>query len=143
MIRDGFKNANKRTKGGDPFREDCSELVLQPILLRASLWAVLSPGSCLLPADRHQPTWSHCAGTTQAAGGSTATAPGLHLGLCCTSHFNLMLKMFKSHCQVHVKLPPHIRSVQQVSKRPTLPPRAEEILRLGNDVAGLEGALGT
>lgn len=32
MIRDGFKNANKRTRGGDPFREDCSELVLQPIL---------------------------------------------------------------------------------------------------------------
>lgn len=39
----------------------------------------------------------------------TATAQGLCLGLCCTSLLNLML--FKTHCQVRVKLPPHIRSV--------------------------------
>lgn len=115
------------------------------VSLRASLWAMLSPGSCLLPADRHQPTWSYW---DHAGGGrhhtpSTATAPGLPLGLCCTSHLNLMLKVFKSHCQVHVKLPPHIRSVQRVPKRPTLSPHAEEIPRLGNDVAGLGGALVT
>lgn len=78
MIRDGFKNANKRTRGGDPFREDCSELILQPILqcvsLRASLWAMVSPGSCFLPAGRYQPTWSFCAGTMQAVGGRARPA---------------------------------------------------------------------
>lgn len=52
-----------------------------------------------------------------------------------------MLKMFKSHCQVHAKLAPHIRSVQQVPKRPTLFRGAEEILQLRNDVAELGGAL--
>lgn len=78
MIRDVFKNANKRTRGGDPFREDCSELVLQPILQRVTqgitLRHALSPGSRLLPADSHQPTWSYCARTTEAARGSTCPA---------------------------------------------------------------------
>lgn len=78
MIRDGFKNAKKRTRGGDPFREDCSELVLQLILKCVAqgitLGHALSPGSRLLPADRHQPTWSYCAGTTHVAGGSGCPA---------------------------------------------------------------------
>lgn len=124
MIRDGFKNANKRTRGGDPFREDCSELVLQPILQSVTQGITLGhafprqlPPACWQTSAHLFLCQDHTGGGRQRTP-STAIAKGL--GLCCTSHLNLMLKMFKSHCQVHVKLPPHIRSVQQVPKRPNL-----------------------
>lgn len=80
------------------------------VSLRASLWAMLSQAaaSCLL--------------TDPGPPGVTVLGPCHSHGprAVWTSHFSLMLKIFKSHCQVHVKLPPHIRSVQQVPKRPTL-----------------------
>lgn len=138
-----IKEQGEETHSGKTAANRSSSLSYS-VSLRASLWAMLSPGSCLLPAGRHQPT-CFCARTTQVAGGSARPAQPSPkgLGLCCTSHLNLMLKMFKSHCQVHIKLPPHIRSVQQVPKRPNLSPHAEEILRLRNDVAELGGALGT
>lgn len=54
MVRVWFKNATKRTRGGDPFWEDYDEPLLQPILGYVTQGTVLShalsPGSSPLPA---------------------------------------------------------------------------------------------